>query len=224
MEFVFDRGDVAWLRSYCHVLMTMIDGYRAVNAQRGFAKRVKRVFPDVEADPEGLGDNANPHGLDLVAPERLKDMRLHLIAVCELNRETWKHIRAETDDELEWLPNTKQKDLMGLPLTDRRVDTWLAMMEELEALLKGETVISIPSYLGPDAFREKHPTIHLNVKKLLDDPPKDMFNMDRLNDHGIDEKYLEKAGAKKSFDLTIITRIAQLFDGPLGFAYAARLN
>lgn len=29
----FDRGDVAWLRAYCHLLCAMVDGYRAVDME-----------------------------------------------------------------------------------------------------------------------------------------------------------------------------------------------
>ena len=31
-------------------------------------------------------------------------MWLHLVTVCELNRETCEHFRRKTDDDFEWLP------------------------------------------------------------------------------------------------------------------------
>lgn len=46
----FDRGDVAWLRGYCHLLCAMIDGYRSVEMPQGFGSRIGEVFPRVEFD------------------------------------------------------------------------------------------------------------------------------------------------------------------------------
>ena len=119
----FDRGDVAWLRAYCHLLSAMVEGYRAVDEEAGFAERVKEVFPRVEA-PAKLDPNWVSR-LRVVDAPRLRRMRLHLVAVCELNRETWDYIRKETDDDYEWLPHPKQTDQLGLPLTDAQIDAWL---------------------------------------------------------------------------------------------------
>ena len=52
----FDRGDVAWLRSYCHVLAGIVDIYGAYDSSnwfntfgkrffQGFAKRSSAVMP-----------------------------------------------------------------------------------------------------------------------------------------------------------------------------------
>ena len=185
----FDRGDVAWLRAYCHLLSAMVEGYRAVDEEAGFEQRVKEIFPKVEspakqADPDWIS------GLKVVDAPRLRRMRLHLVAVCELNRETWDYIRKETDDDYEWLPNPKQTDQLGLPLTDERIDAWLAMMKQWEGLLKGERLVTHGLLQFVNA---NHPDEQgLNLKKLLDDPPADLFNMDRIRAKGIDAKYLER--------------------------------
>ena len=61
---------------------------------------------------------------------------LHLVAVCELNRETWKFIRKETDDDHEWLPNAKQTDQPRLAAHQRlHIDAWPSMMNQWEGLL-----------------------------------------------------------------------------------------
>ncbi|MDY3558463.1 hypothetical protein R5W23_005580 [Gemmata sp. JC673] len=217
----FDRGDVAWLRSYCHLLSAMVEGYRSIDEEAGFEERVRDIFPKVapsarEPDPDWLG------GLKVVDPPRLRRARLHLVAVCELNRETWKHIRAETDDDYEWLPHPKQTDQLGLPMTDERIDVWLAMMAQGEELLKGERLV--PGFLISFVFREHPVEQGLNVKALLDDPPADLLNEKRLRSKGIDAKYLEPEKGKKLLDLSTLGAIPQLFNGPFGFAYAARLN
>jgi hypothetical protein len=215
----FDRGDVAWLRGYCHLLSAFVEAYRSVDEEVGFADRMKGIFPKVEEGKKADADWTS--GLKVVDAPRLRRFRLHLVAVCELNRETWKHIRAETDDDHEWLPHPKQTDLLGLPLTNERIDAWLGMTEQLEGLLKGEQLLSgaFVRLLVPE-----HPAGQgLNVKKVLDDPPADLFNVERFR-KGIAAKYLEAEEGKKAVDVNALFAGLQLFLDPFGFAYAARLN
>ncbi len=217
----FDRGDVAWLRAYCHLLSAMVEGYRAVDEETGFEERVKEIFPKVEAPAKKAAPDWTS-GLRVVDAPRLRRMRLHLVSVCELNRETWQHIRAETDDDYEWLPHPGQTDQLGLPLTNERIDAWLRMMAQWEGLLKGERLV--PS----DLIRINHGDLKkgqgLNLKKLLDDPPADLLNMERIRKNGIDAKYLEAEKGRQLFNIDAVWAVIQLFDGPFGFAYAARLN
>ena len=216
----FDRGDVAWLRAYCHLLSAMVEGYRAVDEEAGFDERVRAIFPKVEA-PAGKADPDWVDGLRVVDAPRLRRMRLHLVAVCELNRETWAHIRKETDDDHEWLPHAKQTDRLGLPLNDERIDAWLAMMAQWEGLLKGERLV--PS--GLLHLVGNHPPGQgLNLKRLLDDPPADLLSQKRLRAEGIDAKFLEADKGKKTFDVQAVFAVFQLLNGPFGFAYAARFN
>ena len=215
----FDRGDVAWLRSYCHVLCAMVEGYRSIDEAAGFAERVESVFPNVEPTPE-VEDWMD--GLKVVDGPRLRRARSHLVSVCELNRETWRYIRAEDDDDFEWLSNPQQKDQLGLPLSERRIKAWLAMMQQWERLLKGETLLS-GSTINM-LFRKHDSKLGLNIKEVLNDPPADLLNIDRIIADGIDAKYLEAEKDRQIIGFREITDILRLFDGPLGFAYAARLN
>jgi hypothetical protein len=64
----------------------------------------------------------------------------------------------------------------------------------------------------------------LNVKKLLDDPTGDLLSVARIMEKGIDGKYLEPETGRKVLDLSALTGLTWAFDGPFGFAYAARLN
>lgn len=218
----FDRGDVAWLRAYCHLLSAMVNFYRAVNEEPGFKSRVGSVFPKIEKSRAGEVTNWQ-EGLSVTDAPRLRRARLQLISVCELNRETWRHIRTETDNDFEWLPNSKQTDQLGLPITNQQVDAWLGAVTELESLLKGESLIpsSLLIFIDGD---DKHAGKGLNVKRLLDDPPLDLLNWKRIQDKGIDAKYLEDEDSGKVIDIAKMFLAFQLFDGPFAFGRAARMN
>ena len=217
----FDRGDVAWLRAYCHLMCATIDGYRAFDLRFTFWVMFREVFPKLEANDKTLAQPRAPE-VRVIDPPRLRGFRLHLIEVCELNRETWKFIRAETDDDFEWLPHPKQTDMLELPINDRSIDAWLKMMNQLEGLFKGERLVpsSIISFVIPDNKQG----MGLNLKKLFDDPPLDIFNQERLAKQGIDQKYLEPEEGRQLLELDVLFGVFQLFNGPLGFARAARLN
>lgn len=218
----FDRGDVAWLRAYCHLLSGMVNVYRAINEEPGFKTRVGSIFPKIEVsrageDPDWLD------GLSIADAPRLRRARLQLISVCELNREAWRHIRAETDDDFEWLPNPKQTDQLGLPITNQQVEAWLGALTELESLLKGESLIPSSLLIFIDG-ENMHAGKGLNLKRLLDDPPRDLLNAKRIQEEGIDAKYFEDEKGRKAIDVAKLFLAIQLFDGPFAFGRAARMN
>jgi len=216
----FDRGDVAWLRGYCHLLSAIVDAYRSMNMAPGFNKRAGDVFPKTEASKTEDDDDWRRNS-EIVDPPRLRRLRLHLVAVCELNHETWKHIRQETDDDFEWLPHPKQSDQLNLPFTDQRIDAWLTAMGQLEILLKGECLI--PSSLLDAANLNHPPGQGLNFRKLFDSPPAD-FNFDRVQANGINPIYLEDQKSKPELNLNAFMQMAFLFNDPSGFAHGFRLN
>ena len=95
-------------------------------------------------------------------------------------------------------------------------------MKQWEGLLKGERLV--PSNLLGVVHRGHRNGQGLNVKKLLEDPPADLLNQERIDKKGIDAKYLEAEKGRQVFDLDAVMAVFQPFDGPFGFAYAARLN
>ena len=217
----FDRGDVAWLRAYCHLLMGMVEAYRAIDEEIGFVHRVGDVFPKIES-AQGVQNKDWYRGLSIIDAPRLRRMRLHFISVCELNSETWLHIRRETDDHFEWLPHPKQTDQLGVPISARQIDAWLRMMDQLEGLLKGERLVpaSLLRFVS-----NKHPEgWGLNLAKVLDDPPSDLLNVDRLQEKGISSLYLKAEENQKLFDFTVMEDVASLFNGPVGFFSVIRMN
>ena len=217
----FDRGDVAWLRAYCHLLCSMLEGYLAIDGELGFEERVKDIFPKIQPStretPKGWYEQ-----LPIVDGPRLRRMRLHILAVCDLNKETWHHIRSETDDSFEWLPHPKQTDQLGMPITESQIDAWLSMMQELRDLFNGDSLVTSQwlQYLYP-----KHPDgVGLNLAKVLDAPRSDLFNLQRIQDEGIAPEFLEDEEGKDHFDVMPLVRPASAFNGPFGFFSAIRLN
>lgn len=205
----FDRGDVAWLRSYCHVLMGMIDAYQTFDFEVPFNHEAHRLF----AKPSISRDEAKtflvPEVVTLAEPDRLSHFRRHLIRLAELNDETWKHIRAERDDDYEWLPNPKQQGLFGVRVRDEMIDAWLGAMNELRLTLEGERTL-------PPIFSNR--TEGLNLKLFLDDPPRE-WHGDLFEE--LPDKYYTDDQVVNYF---VLFRAASVFQGPDAFFFVAWFN
>lgn len=200
----FDRGDVPWLRGYCHLVCGVLDTILAFDTEAQFRRSVARNFAN-PAEFDGEPEH-NDHNLHTTQPLRLGRMRRHFVAVCELNRETWKHVRRETDDDHEWLPNPRQTGVLGMPVDDEMIDAWLAMAEELRATFEGErTFLRI--------FIEKDEK-GLNLKALLDDPPRTWY-ADGFPQN-LPARYFT---TERDMDLNVLFRGFRAFRGsPIGYA------
>src|SRR5262249_12535087 len=143
----------------------------------------------------------------------LSRFRKHMLQVCALNRETWRFIRAETDDDHEWLPNPKQKGVLGLPVRDEMIDGWLAMIDELEQMLNGKKLLPVQILWQTNGKG-------LNLKTLLEDPP-EKFDFAAIEKRGPAAKYLEKGDA---VNLNVLFRLSGVFGDTLSVAYAAWFN
>jgi hypothetical protein len=208
----FDRADVAWLRAYCHLLMGMIDFWLAFDTESDFGEWAGRVFPSVKSKKARPPERGAARTRYAVAePARLGRFRRHLLKVCELNYETWRYARAETDDDHEWLPNPKQRGVLGLPVRDEMIDAWLAAVAELEGLLDGRKVL--PALAG-DALRG------VSIRKVLDDPPAE-FDLDGILERGAAARYRDEG---KEFDIGALLRVGRVFNDTTMVAYAAWFN
>lgn len=215
----FDRGDVAWLRAYCHLLMGMLDSYLAFDTETLFDltagdlfDRPKQRFQGAEAERQQKLTEAGKV-IAVKEPARLGEFRKHLLKVAELNRETWKYIRAETDDDHEWLPNPRQRGVLGLPVRDEMIDAWLDVMAELEALLNGDKVLAMP-FGNPEKDGKG-----LNLKTLLERPPAEF----RIADPGtwLPARYWD---SKPGADFGKLLRVIRVFESPSAVAYAMWFN
>lgn len=219
----FDRGDVAWMRAYCHLLMGMLDFQLALDLEQTFDVLAGELFGKPRKPEKGKLSkdwqhlNAAWKTIAVKEPARLNQMRKHLMAVCELNAETWKYIRQERDNDYEWLPNVRQTSVLGLPVNDAMIDVWLGMMEEFHALLDGKKVVPavVLRAVGPEVESG------LNLRKLLEDPPQ-AFQWERIAEEGPADKYLDKT--IPDVDSIKIMRVPQMFRDTLGMGYAAWFN
>jgi hypothetical protein len=165
---VFDRGDVSWLRGYCHLLQALAEIALAHDAQELFDCTAPLFFQKVKTPYAFLNENGGGvfqmgDGVDVIdviafihlirlpvkEPARMQAALEHLRRMVTLSRESWQYILAETDDDHEWIPNPRQKGALGVQVTQNMVDGWLSFLDEAEALLDGKRLI--PFWRGNQA-------------------------------------------------------------------------
>jgi len=157
----FDRGDVHWLRGYCHVILACCEMYLAHDTEECFKRSGRLFFARVDSPYEFLarGKHFKTIGrndtdildclafvhlinFEVVAPQRMEAALHHLEAVIAQSRESWKWIMAETDDDHEWLPNPRQTGVIpNVRVTQEMVTAWAEIMNESERILSGQLLI-----------------------------------------------------------------------------------
>ena len=181
----FDRGDVPWLRAYCHILMACLDLVLGVDNEALFNLRAQDLFANprqkVNDDDRRLAWATAAESTRIREPLRWARAREHFIKAAALNKEVWEFIRKETDNDSEWLPNSKQSSVLGLRVNDRMIDAWLVLWDELDSLFSGKKVMPymLSTHVGNDKER-----VGVNFQRLLDDPPEKGVEFTKL-----DERY-----------------------------------
>jgi hypothetical protein len=177
----FDRGDVDWLRGYCHVLSALTETLLAHDFEELFNRAGFLLFEGIKAPEPFLVESRQPRErfdinqiLDLVAmfhlirlqvagPERLKSTLSHMEAMVSLSRSSWKFILAETDNDHEWVPNPKQGSVIpNVRVTAEMVDGWKGFLDEFDLILQGKKLI--PFWRGDDPKRG------INVRRVFTEP------------------------------------------------------
>lgn len=75
-------------------------------------------------------------------PDRAASSLGHLEQMVALSRENMHLIMAETDNGREWIPNPNQTGVFRtLPIDQARIDGWHAFLDQLESVLKGESLL-----------------------------------------------------------------------------------
>jgi hypothetical protein len=158
----FDRGDVAWLRGYCHLLMAFGEFYLAHDGKELFDRTAHLFFARPETPFAFLrgGQAAGAGGPDVgqiadmiamihllrlpvLEPMRLSAALDHLKAMLALSRESWKFYMAEDDDDHEWIPNPKQTGIIpGVQITEEMVKGWtITFLDEADDILAGRKLV-----------------------------------------------------------------------------------
>ncbi|GLS32158.1 hypothetical protein SAMN04488498_106102 [Mesorhizobium albiziae] len=185
LVFRFDRADGYWLQGYANFLVAQADFWLAHDFQNAFDGSFHMFFPRsglplqqaLVPTPEDaqssifmsewrLADFVSFIHLvnwPVVEPERRQAARLKLLEMIRLSREDWKAIRAETDNDREWLPGPQQKGvnpLTGLEVGEEQVAAWLDALQMAEDLLEGRVLL--PHF--------RIPTKGINMKAFFDAP------------------------------------------------------
>jgi hypothetical protein len=149
----FDRADAAWLSAYTHLLEGLSevilaydptdaltraaaarDGMRAISPP--YAEEFFVITPFVDALWVML--DALDQQPDAA---RLSKAQAHFLSMVAENRAFWAAVESESDNTAEWLPNDRQTSALGLTLPSGTGTTWLSVLDDGEALLKGEKLI-----------------------------------------------------------------------------------
>jgi hypothetical protein len=173
----FDRGDVHWLRGYCHLLTAMTEVALAYDWSRAFEVCGHMLFPKIDSPSAALEPNkpsivggimdlvAFVHLIDLplVSPERSRAARQHLLIVIQQSRESWAAIAAETDDDREWVPNAGQTSVVpGARVSEEMIDGWQEFLNETQDLLEGRKLVPF--------WRGDQPNRGVNLAKVFLEP------------------------------------------------------
>jgi hypothetical protein len=232
----FDRGDVSWLRGYCHFLAAWCELLLAVDGQEAFDCSAHLLFQKVETphtflledrrgfDVAGFGWEDHPLWSDVISffhhmirlpikePARTKAALAHLEAGVAQAKEMWKYILAETDDDNEWIPNPKQTGVVGVKVTQEMVDSWLEALDEAELILKGKKLI--PFWRGKEDGRG------VNLRRVFTEPR--TFDVIEWVQGTAATPYLEKGPLTKLADPRTGARLNNAFGGPFnifGFGF-----
>jgi len=226
----FDRGDVHWLRGYCHFMAAAAEMWLAVDGQHSFDCTAHLFFEKVDTPHTFLlQDRATFDGQDVLEnrpaltdaisfihqstrltikePQRMKTALAHMEAGIGQAKEMWKHIRAETDDDNEWIPNPKQTGVLGVKVTNEMIDTWIETLDEAEQVLAGKKLVPFWRGNGQQGINIRR--VLLEVRTI--DPVEWVQGTAAT-------PYLEKGHTTKFADPKMADRLNQAFGGMDNFA------
>lgn len=161
--FRFDRADAYWLEGYANFLTANARLWLAHDFEKTFDTSFGLFFPGKPTTDDSLrGGWSEDSIFDAISlihtiswpvtePETRKAMRADLKAMARLSRLNWQAIRAETDNEREWLPGPQQKGphpLTTLEVTDEIVAGWHDALDAAEAVLDGKALVPHLRYPG----------------------------------------------------------------------------
>ncbi len=180
----FDTADVAWLNAYTHLLSGLSELVIAFDP----AEAITKVLSSNQAMMDLRGNVSSPNILEVFVgggaggfggwvdqfamiygalnqqptAENTRAAHGHFLAMIEQNRVFWAAVAAETDNNLEWIPNATQTAALGFTLPEGAAESWQAILGDAEQMLKGELLVS---------YWRIAPAGGVNVQKLFENPP-----------------------------------------------------
>lgn len=174
----FDRADVEWLKGYCHLLQGFCEIALAYDWRDCF-ERAGHLFFAETITPYPFILTPSPGmsyaGIDfrdvialfhslrfrLIDPAGMKKALDHFQTVIKCSRKMWKLVRAETDDDHEWIPSPTQTGAIpSIQFTEQMMKAWHAALRECEAILEGKKLIQF----------WRHSSDGVNLRKVFTEP------------------------------------------------------
>lgn len=166
-EAVFNQH-MAGLSDYPH-LRPLVEGWQ------NFENLTKEEKDALQAQYEALSDedkelifqvygsgsdnwlSESAHFIDMAAviietlrhqPDQARVARAqqHLLDMVDHNRNFWRLVNAETDNDREWIPNATQQAALGVEMPQGVDEAWLAVLTDMEKMLKGELLVPFWRY------------------------------------------------------------------------------
>ncbi len=152
----FDSADVFWLRAYGQLISGLSSFVLAFDPTAATARlmaaaddeKTRLASPNPSAidefDVSGWVDKAASAILALRQqpdPALTRQSRAHLMQMVALNRQFWRAVATETDNQEEWIPNARQTAALGFDMPADTDVVWLGVLSELEQLLDGKLLV-----------------------------------------------------------------------------------
>lgn len=172
----FDTADADWALAYVHTLSGMAEMVLAMDPTPAIKTVVKGR--DALFDHEGA-NAADMMGfdseLDTIAAvllimrgrpdaDRTRKAHKHFLAMIDANRDFWRRVELETDNDREWLPNANQTSSFGIEVNAEMADQWQEVLSEIEDILNGDKLVP---YWRVDSRQSVNPGLGLNMKKIF---------------------------------------------------------
>ena len=179
----FDGGDVHWLRGYCHFLSAICEITLAYDGHELFERAGHLLVTNNKSPYVYLTEKGKPQpgwnmneildmiafvhliNFPVVAPKRMNSALVHLEAMIEQSRQSWKRILAENDDDREWLPNPNQTGVLpNVRVRQEMIDAWHEFLDEMQLLLQGKRLI--PFWRGDQESQARG----VNLRRVFTEP------------------------------------------------------
>jgi len=204
----FDKSDVHWFRSQCHLVMALCEfllahDWRATLEFRFFEG--KTPFDSMVIPIDGI---AAFHVIDwpVLEPERMKSVLEHLEVATRQLQATHTAIAAETDNDREWIAGHDQVNvLLGKKGHTKVLDRRVQVLEELEMVLAGKKLAPLLRDVFYEPQRNDTRSRNrqgVNVRRIFTEPGR--FDLVLWLQGSAAEPYLEQGDINHGFWRTVL--------------------